>query len=156
MLVDKAPSLGALTTTSFDTFHDIVKKVFTDISGDVLMMNACTWLGHMMFPTEYSCPLFFTTGITGSGKTTYAKFLCSMFGIKKPLSIEGTTPFPLRISLTLLNQLPLFLNEFRTKMPNAHEKTSIIKSLFDGTAFERGKKDLTIESHTFSAYIFME
>lgn len=41
-------------------------------------------------------------------------------------------------------------------MPGAHEKTSIIKSLFDGTAFERGKKDLTIESHTFSSYIFME
>lgn len=100
--------------------------------------------------------MFFTTGITGSGKTTYAKFLCAMFGIDKPLSIEGTTPFPLRISLTLLEELPLFLNEFRTKMPGAQEKTSILKSLFDGTAFERGKKDMSIESHKFSAYVFME
>ena len=41
-------------------------------------------------------------------------------------------------------------------MQGAPEKTSILKSRFDGTAFERGKKDLSIESHKFSAYAFME
>lgn len=156
MLVDKAPSLGTVVQHSYDEYRSVVKEVFKDISGDLLLMTASTWLGHMMFQPEKSCPMFFTTGITGSWKTTYAKYLCSFFGIKKPLSIEGTTPFPLRISLTLLNQLPLFLNEYRSKMSWAWEKISILKSLFDGTAFERGRKDLTIESHQFSAYVFME
>lgn len=156
MLVDKAPSMGNVVARPMNVFFDITKEIFTDASGDLLVMTACAWLGHSLYGGELPCPMFFTTGITGSGKTTYAKFLCAMFGIEKPLSIEGTTPFPLRISLTLLEELPLFLNEFRTKMPGAQEKTSILKSLFDGTAFERGRKDMSIESHKFSAYVFME
>ena len=156
MLVDKAPSMGNVVARPMNVFFDITKEIFTDASGDLLIMTACAWLWHSLYGWDLPCPMFFTTGITGSGKTTYAKFLCSLFWIEKPLSIEGTTPFPLRISLTLLEELPLFLNEFRTKMPWAQEKTSILKSLFDGTAFERGKKDMSIESHKFSAYVFME
>lgn len=156
MLIDKAPSMGVAVAKKFDSFHAITKTAFKDSSGELILMTACAWLGHSLFKSELPCPMFFTTGITGSGKTTYAKYLCSLFGIEKPLSIEGTTAFPLRISLTLLNELPLFLNEFRTKMPQAQEKTSILKSLFDGTSFERGRKDLTLESHKFTAYAFME
>jgi len=156
MLVDKAPSMGNVVARPMNVFFDITKNVFIDTSGDLLIMTACAWLWHSLYWWSLPCPMFFTTGITGSGKTIYAKFLCALFGIEKPLSIEGTTPFPLRISLTLLEELPLFLNEFRTKMPWAQEKTSILKSLFDGTAFERGKKDMSIESHKFSAYVFME
>lgn len=116
MLTDKAPSLGYVTQKKYHEYHSVVKEVFKDTAGDLLIMTAATWIAHMMFSPEKSCPMFFTTGITGSGKTTYAKYLCSFFGITKPMSIEGTTPFPLRISLTLLNKLPLFLNEYRSKM----------------------------------------
>ncbi len=156
MLTDKAPSLGYVTQKKYHEYHSVVKEVFKDTAWDLLIMTAATWIAHMMFSPEKSCPMFFTTGITGSGKTTYAKYLCSFFGITKPMSIEGTTPFPLRISLTLLNKLPLFLNEYRSKMWWVNEKISILKSLFDGTAFERGRKDLSLESHTFSAFVFME
>lgn len=156
MLVDKAPSLGYVTQKKYNDYHSIIKEVFQDTAGDLILMTAATWISHMMFAPEKSCPMFFTTGITGSGKTTYAKYLCSFFGITKPMSIEGTTPFPLRISLTLLNKLPLFLNEYRSKMGSVTEKISILKSLFDGTAFERWRKDLSLESHTFSAFVFME
>lgn len=156
MLVDKAPSLGYVTQKKYNDYHSVIKEVFKDTAGDLLIMTAATWIAHMLFSPEKSCPMFFTNGITGSWKTTYAKYLCSFFGITKPMSIEGTTPFPLRISLTLLNKLPLFLNEYRSKMGWVTEKISILKSLFDGTAFERWKKDLTLESHTFSAYVFME
>lgn len=156
MLNDKAPGLGNCVSHKYDEFLRVVKEVFTDTSGELLLMTAMTWISHSIFESEKSCPMFFTTWITGSGKTTYAKYLCAIYWLKKPVSIEGTTPFPLRISLTLLNQIPVFLNEFRSKMWGAMEKISILKSLFDGTAFERWRKDLTIESHTFSAYVFME
>lgn len=156
MLIDKAPSMGMAISHKFKEFHSVTKQAFTDSSWELILMTASAWLWHSLFWGDLPCPMFFTTGITGSGKTTYAKYLCSLFWIEKPISIEWSTPFPLRISLTLLNELPLFLNEFRTKMQWAPEKTSILKSLFDGTAFERGKKDLSIESHKFSAYAFME
>jgi len=156
MLVDKAPIMGQPTVHQFQEFLDITKDVFIDSSWEILLMTAAAWIGHSMFWEWLPCPMFFTTGITGSGKTTYAKFLCRLFWIEKPVSIEGTTPFPLRVSLTLLDELPLFLNEFRTKMPGAPEKTAILKALFDGTAFERGKPNQTLESYKFSAYVFME
>jgi len=156
MLIDKAPSMWMSVAHEFDTFLAVTKQAFTDISWELILMIATAWLWHSLYWGWLPCPMFFTTWITWSGKTTFAKYVCSLFGIDKPLSIEGTTPFPLRISLTLLNQLPLFLNEFRTKMPGATEKTSILKSLFDGTAFERWRPNLTLESHKFSAYAFME
>ena len=66
MLVDKAPSLGTVVQHNYDEYRSVVKEVFKDISGDLLLMTAATWLGHMMFQPEKSCPMFFTTGITGS------------------------------------------------------------------------------------------
>lgn len=156
MLKDKAPSMGLVTQKEYQDYHSVVKSVFTDTAWDLLLMTAATWVAHALFSPEKQCPMFFTTGITWSWKTTYAKFLCSFFWIQKPMSIEWTTPFPLRISLTLLDKLPLFLNEYRSKMWWALEKISILKSLFDWTAFERWRKDLTLESHMFSAYVFME
>ena len=142
--------------TTFDEMHAIMKSMFVNNSADMLMFTLCTWMWSLLYNDDIDAPLFFVTWPSWSGKTTYAKILSSVFGIRKPLSLEGTTPFPLRMGLTFLDWLPLFMNEFRTRMSWAYEKTQIIKALFDGTPFERWRKDMTIDKSVFSAAWFIE
>jgi hypothetical protein len=140
----------------YEDIESVFKSIFTDNSSDMLMFTLCTWMGNALYNEYIDCPLFFATGPSGSGKTTYSRILSTVFGIEKPLSLEGTTPFPLRMGLTLVNQLPFFMSEFRTRMASVYEKTQILKALFDGTPFERGRKDLSVEKSIFSASGFIE
>lgn len=114
-----------------EKYIELLTNVYSDESSYILPMMACTWLGAMLYKPPTKCPLFFVTGPTGSGKTTYANVISSIFGVKKLISLEGTTAFPLRIGLTMLDGIPLFMNEFRTNMMAAYEKTQILKALFD-------------------------
>ena len=156
-LGEKTPFLGKISPSiKYEDVEAIFTTIFKDNSADMLMFTLCTWMGNALYNDYIDCPLFFATGPSGSGKTTYSRILSTAFGIEKPLSLEGTTPFPLRMGLTFVNQLPFFMSEFRTRMASVYEKTQILKALFDGTPFERGRKDLSVEKSIFSASGFIE
>lgn len=138
------------------SFVEFFGRFYQDDSKYMIPFIAATWLGHLLYKPSTSCPMFFVTWPTGSGKTTFTKLLSRIYWIEKPVSLEEATPFPIRFSLTQLDWLPVFFNEYRQKMNYAVEKTQIFKALFDWTPFERWRKDLGIDTFTFSANGFME
>lgn len=155
-LTIKSPMLGPAKENSPKDFIDFFSQFYSDDSRFMIPFIAATWLGHLLYKPATSCPMFFVTGPTGSGKTTFTKLLSRMYGIEKPVSLEEATTFPIRFCLTQLDWLPVFFNEYRQKMQSAYEKTQIFKALFDGTPFERGRKDLWVDTFVFSANGFLE
>lgn len=73
------PALGKGTEFDMDFFFSITNQIYKDDSKYILWMIACSMAGYSLFEPTEEAPLFFLTGVTGTGKSTFADILSGAF-----------------------------------------------------------------------------
>lgn len=141
-----------------DKFIEIFQPLYKDITGDMLVLTACCYLGYALYGEDQNCPLFAAYGGTWSGKTTYSSFLQKLLGIyEKPMTFEsGTTTYAMLRKMTHISHLPLMCSEFRSWADGMVEKLAIFRSLYDRSNISKGRIDQTLVQYNLVSTFFME
>ena len=64
----------------FEEYLNLTKSIYSDLSGDMIPLMACSMAGYMAYESYIKeAPLYFVTGVSGSGKSTFVEILGSMF-----------------------------------------------------------------------------
>lgn len=143
-------------TVTYKDLYNVTSAIYADASAHMILLYALSMTAYAAFKPINENPVYFVTGVTGTGKSTFSSILMSIFGVKKPVNIETTTVLPLLMDLVAYDSLPVFYTEFRTRMNYATEKTGIIKAVFDQWVFSRGKRDMSVDRYVFSSTVFIE
>ncbi len=141
----------------YEDFMGISKSIYSDLSGDIIPMMACSMAGYMAYESYIKeAPLYFVTWVSGSGKSTFAELLGSMFGVSSFLKLSSTTILPLKYLLSSGRRLPVFLSEYRASMDYKAQKDSLIRETFDNGEIQRGQRDGKVSKYRLSAQMFIE
>ena len=119
-------------------------------------MIACSMMGYLLYEPCEEAPLYFLTGPTGTGKSTFADILAGAFGVKQLYSIGQSTPYVLKILLSSMYLLPAFMTEYRSTMSGKDLKDETLRLTFDKGNFQRGKQSGDITSYKLAAQVFLE
>lgn len=141
----------------FEEYMNLTKSIYSDLSGDMIPLMACSMAGYMAYESYIKeAPLYFVTGVSGSGKSTFVEILGWMFWVTSFIKLSSTTVLPLKYLLSSGSRLPIFLSEYRANMDYKSQKEALIRETFDWWEIQRWQRDGRVNKYKLSAQLFIE
>lgn len=150
------PRLMKTWDYSYTDYHNVTKTIYKNSTAHVLLMFACSMAGVALYHKWNKTPSYYVTGVTGTGKSSFAECLYTMFWVSEPYGLRNSTAYPVKTSIAAFNRLPVFFNEFRSDMKYASEKLGYIQMAYDNSTTSKWLRSGGTVAYKMTSQVFCE
>ena len=140
----------------YQNYHNITSTIYRNSTAHVLLMFACSIAGVALYHKWNKTPSYYVTWVTGTGKSSFAECLYTMFGVQEPYGLRNSTAYPVKTSIAAFNRLPVFFNEFRSDMKYASEKLGYIQMAYDNSTTSKWLRSGWTVAYKMTSQVFCE
>jgi len=150
------PRLTKVSEHKYSDYYNVTKTIYRNSTAHVLLMFACSMAGVALYHKWNKTPSYYVTWVTGTGKSSFAECLYTMFGVTEPYGLRNSTAYPVKTSIAAFNRLPVFFNEFRSDMKYASEKLGYIQMAYDNSTTSKGLRSGWTIAYKMTSQVFCE
>lgn len=150
------PRLTKVGEYKYEDYYNVTKTIYKNSTAHVLLMFACSMAGVALYHKWNKTPSYYVTWVTGTGKSSFAECLYTMFWVSEPYGLRNSTAYPVKTSIAAFNRLPVFFNEFRSDMKYASEKLGYIQMAYDNSTTSKWLRSGGTLSYKMSSQVFCE